>query len=621
MQKKIIRFIFLSIMLLFVSAAFAQLKLSVQVDESRISTEDFLHVQYTIEHAKKINKFVPPSFVGFKVIQGPDYSNGWTLINGEMKEYVAISFVLQPIRKGKFVIQAANASADGQNLRSGSVTVEVTDPVSSTYIQIDKQAGNQPLNDMILKSDENISQKIKHNLFVRLEISKTTVYVGEPLVATYKLYTRLNSESKVIRRPSFSGFSVFDMADPESEQAHYEKFNGRDYNVYLLRKVQLFPLQEGKYELESIQVDNTVSFIKESFARNQNTLNDILNAFGEDGIGPAAWVKEQVTLSSEPKIITVKNLPALNQPPGFSGTVGQFSIKADLDEKELAVGDVANLNIIISGSGNLPVISSPEINWPLGIEIFEPESKEELNKFVSPITGKKIFTFPFSPTTAGRFYIPSVKLAVFDPASGKYIESKTDSIPLNVIAASLGKTKSGKARVPDPVLAQAEGNKYSWYIIVLSLLLIFVTGLLVFFFRRNQKKNVKKDPSDADLFAKNLSNEQQVQQLSLFPHIYNLEKASEYIHLNKLSEAYREIEQVIISVILERYEIKRGETFDNIYAGLIRKYIPEELANQTVSLLQDCQVAQFSPLIDDKKALVDYGRAQTILDRLQSTAG
>jgi len=611
-------FIFISILMLCVSATFAQIKLSVQVDESSISTEDFLHLQYTIEHAKKITKFVPPSFPGFKVIQGPDYTNGWTLINGEMKEYVAISFVLQPIRKGKFVFQPASANADGQRLRSGPVSVEVTDPGNNAYLQIDKQPGNQPLNDMILKTGENINQKIKNNLFLRLEINKTNVYVGEPIVATYKLYTRLNSESKVIRRPSFSGFSVFDMADPESEQAQYETFNGKEYNVYLLRKVQLFPLQEGKYELESIQVDNTVSFIKGSFARNQNTLNDILSAFGEEGIGPAAWVKEQVTLTSEPKVITVKALPALNLPPAFNGAVGQFSIKADLDATELSVGDVANLNLIISGSGNLPVISIPEINWPAGIEIFEPESKEDLNKLVSPITGKKIFTIPFSPTTAGRFFIPSVNLVVFDPASGKYIESKTDSIPLLVIAASLGKTKAGKARTTDPVSAPAERKEFSWYIILLSLLLIFIIASLVFFNRSKRKRSFKKDSPVAALSAAEVSNEHQAQQLSLFPHMYNLDKAREHIHLSKLSEAYREIEQVIVSVISERYDISRGDSFDKIYAGLVRKYVSEDLAKQTVSLLQDCQVAQFSPLIGDEKALMDYERAQNILERLQS---
>jgi BatD DUF11 like domain len=620
MQKIYKRFIFISILLFSISASFAQLKFSVQVDESRISTEDYLHLQYTIEHAKKVTKFVPPSFPGFKVIQGPDYTNGWTLINGEMNEYIAISFVLQPIRKGKFVIKPAAANADGQNLRSASVTIDVTDPGSNSNIQTDKQPGNQPLNDMILKEGENINQKIKNNLFLRLELNKTNVFVGEPIVATYKLYTRLNSESKVTRRPSFSGFSVFDMADPESEQAHYETFNGREYNVYLLRKVQLFPLQEGKYELESIQVDNTVSFIKAAFARNQNTLNDILSAFGEEGIGPAAWVKEQVTLTSDPKVITVKALPSLNLPPAFNGAVGQFTIKADLDATELSVGDVANLNLIISGSGNLPVISSPEINWPAGIEIFEPESKEELNKLVSPITGKKIFTIPFSPTTAGRFFIPAVNLVVFDPASGKYIETKTDSIPLLVIAASLGKTKTGKARATDPASAPADSNASIWYLIPMSLLLIFSIAGLIFFSRRNRKKNFKKESPGDSLSAAEVSSEHQARQLSLFPHFYNLDKAQEYIYLNKLSDAYREIEQVIVSVISERYEISRSDTFEKLYAGLVRKYVSEELATETVALLQDCQVAQFSPLIGDEKALLDYERAKIILDRLQGSA-
>jgi hypothetical protein len=619
MLKIHFRLVILSILLLFITGGYAQLKLSVQVDESRISTEDFLHIQYTIEHAKKINKFIPPSFAGFKVIQGPEYTNGWTLVNGEMNEYVAIGFVLQPNKKGKFVIQAASANADGKNLRSGSVAVEVTDPGSNTLMQVDKQPGNQPLNDMILKTGENISQKIKNNLFVRLELNKTNVFVGEPLVATYKLYTRVNSESKVTRRPSFSGFSVFDMADPESEQAQYEKFNGKEYNVYLLRKVQLYPLQEGKYELESIQVDNTVSFIKESFARNQNTLNDILSAFGEEGIGPAAWVKQQVTLSSEPKMITVKALPSGNQPQGFSGAVGQFTIRTELDEKELAIGDVANLRIVISGSGNLPVVSSPEVKWPEGIETFEPESKEELNKVVTPITGSKIFTIPFSPTTSGRFCIPSVTLVVFDPVSGKYIESKTDSIPFQVIAASLGKTKPAKSGISDPVLTPANQTRIPGYVIVLSLLGVFILAVLFFLSGRKGKGKLAKDSPDKGKPVAEVSAEPPVQQLSLFPHVYKLDKAREFVYLSMPSEAYREIEQVIVSVISERYEVSRGETFDRIYAALVRRYVPEELAKQTVSLLQDCQVAQFSPLIEDNQAMADCERAQIILDKLQSS--
>jgi hypothetical protein len=49
---------------------------------------------------------------------------------------------------------------------------------------------------------------------LKLQTSKTSCYVGEPIVATYKLYTRLKSESKLSKTPSFNGFSVIDLQPP-----------------------------------------------------------------------------------------------------------------------------------------------------------------------------------------------------------------------------------------------------------------------------------------------------------------------------------------------------------------------------------------------------------------------
>ena len=600
-------------------AVIAQPEMSVQVDEKTVRIEDFVHIQYTIEKAQKLTKFIPPAFTGFRVIQGPDYTNGWTLINGEMKEYLAIGFVLQPTRKGKFLIQPASAKADGQNIRSGTVTIEVNDQGAGTLLKIDKQPGGQVLNDMILRKGESISQKIKSNLFVKLDISRTSVFVGEPLVATYKLYTRLNSESKVTRRPTFNGFSVFDMADPESGQAQYEKINGREYTVYLLRKVQLFPLQEGKYELEEIQIENTVSFIREDFARDQNTLNGILRAFGEEGIGPAAWVKEDVTISSESKVVTVKALPLYQQPANYAGAVGQFTIQAEVDGKQLAVGDVAKLNITISGSGNLPVMGNPDIKWPEGVEVFEMESKEDLNKTVAPITGKKVTTIPFSPSVEGQYMIPSVEMAVFDPGTGKYVVLKTDSIPINAIAAPVQKTKSLNTTAK-PGNDKVDSNQLPWYVLAMSLIAIAGMGVYLFTKRKNRKSKERSDlpgsvNSEGSIFA-----DTSVQQLSLFPHVYSLDKAGEYVYSSKPEAAYHEIEQVIVSVIAERYGISRGESLDNINSGLVRKYVSADLALKTVSLLQDCQVALFNPFIEDSQVIADYEKAKIILDRLQSTS-
>jgi hypothetical protein len=617
MQQFSIRILYLSLLVFCGTASVAQLKMTVQVDEKIITTEDLLQIQYTIENAQKVNKFIPPAFTGFKVMQGPDYTNGWTLINGEMKNYVAISFILRPVRKGKFLIQPATASADGHQIRSGSVAIEVNDQGSSAYYPEENEPGNQPLNDMILRSGESVQQKIKNNLFVRMELSKTSVYVGEPLEATYKLYTRLNSESRVTRRPSFSGFSVFDMVDPESEQAHYEKLDGKEYNVYLLRKVQLYPLREGKYELEEIQVDNTVSFIRESFARDQNTLNGILRAFGEEGLGPGAWIKEQVTLSSLPQVITVKPLPASSQPALFAGAVGQFTIRADVAEKQLAVGDVTNLNIVVSGSGNLPVMGNPEINWPSGIEVFDAESKEALNKSVIPITGKKIITIPFSPTTAGQLIIPAVTMFAFDPGAGKYVELKTDSIPVMVIAAAVKKTsRVNTTNLPDP--GKVKIQQPPWYYILLFI--VFLAGILIYFFTRQktQKRKVRGNQKAGEISAESIAAEIPVQQLRLFPHVYTLDKAKEYLEGGHTKAFYKETEKVILSVLKEWYAIEVETGLEKMEKQLKGKYLPADTVKSTLAILDECQMALYSPFLMEDKMRADYENARQVLDILQT---
>ncbi len=71
---------------------------------------------------------------------------------------------------------------------------------------------------------------------LRLEVNKTSCYVGEPVVATYKLYTRLKSESKLTQNPSFNGFSVVDLQAPDVTGSSIDKFQGRDYHVYTIRK-------------------------------------------------------------------------------------------------------------------------------------------------------------------------------------------------------------------------------------------------------------------------------------------------------------------------------------------------------------------------------------------------
>ncbi len=53
---------------------------------------------------------------------------------------------------------------------------------------------------------------------------------------------------------------------PDDFTLNNEKYNGRDYSVYTLRKVQLYPLQSGTLELEPLEVDNRITFLKAEYA-------------------------------------------------------------------------------------------------------------------------------------------------------------------------------------------------------------------------------------------------------------------------------------------------------------------------------------------------------------------
>ena len=91
---------------------------------------------------------------------------------------------------------------------------EVTHSISlwQYYISIFRRAATiHEYDDYILRKGENVAEKIKKNLFIKIDVNKKSCYVGEPIVATYKLYTRLKSESNIIKTPSFNGFSVSEL--------------------------------------------------------------------------------------------------------------------------------------------------------------------------------------------------------------------------------------------------------------------------------------------------------------------------------------------------------------------------------------------------------------------------
>ena len=129
---------------------------------------------------------------------------------------------------------------------------------------------------------------------------------------------------------------------------------------------------------------------------------------------------------STPKIaINVNPLPT-GKPADFSGGVGEFNISSSINSKELKTNDAITIKLVISGTGNLKLISNPEIKFPDDFEVYDPKVDNQVRLTREGLTGNKVIEYLAIPRHAGTYKIPGVSFSYFDIRSKSYKTLKTE---------------------------------------------------------------------------------------------------------------------------------------------------------------------------------------------------
>ncbi|MFT4023326.1 MAG: BatD family protein [Flavihumibacter sp.] len=456
----------------------AQVKFSTVPNSLQIRQNDVLQVTYTIDNAKSIEQFRLPPMRDFKVLQGPIHSEGTTITNGEYSHYSGITYVLQPLKKGNLLLPGASALVNGQKMVSNKLTIEVRDRQAKTANPYPRNPGISAYRqtaeeEYILKPKDNAAEKIKNNLKVTLALDKKTAYVGEPIVSTYKLYTRLRSESRVIQRPSLNGFSVYDMVEPDRLSPQVETKDGKKFMSHIIRKTQLIPLQEGDFVLEPTVLYNKIHFLRsddENTTRsNQSAFERLFEGFFDRPSGTPE--DHELTLGSEPQTVHIKPLPK-NAPESFNGAVGRFSVSGRLLAAATKTGEPVQYDLCVTGAGNLPLITAPEWKLPEGLHIMDPAVTDSIDKTVTPMTGTKVFHYSITPEITGRILLPAVEFSYFDPAKAKYETLHTDTVSMLV--------EAGQPPRRDPPNKQTAPHKTNTWLIATLAVTPLLLGLLLF---------------------------------------------------------------------------------------------------------------------------------------------
>lgn len=562
----------------------AQVSFSTVADELSIRLNGILQVQYVIENATKIEAFVPPAFRDFKVMQGPMETTGMSLVNNQLTEYKALTYVLQPLHKGKLSVPGASATINGKKMLSNKVMIDVGDATAPAMNLYPRNPGISGLQesaeeDFLLGEKDNVDEKIKNNLLVKLDLDKTHAFIGEPIVATYKLYTRLRSESRVSKRPSMNGFSVYDMPETYGGGPIVEKINGKPFMMHIIRKTQLIPLQDGRFTLDAVELDNSVRFLRTNSANIQPSAKSPLEKMFSDLLAEpnGTWEEHKITLSSEPREIDIKPLPE-NAPASFNGAVGKFSLSGKLKDSVVSTGENATYALTISGTGNLPLVNAPSWQLPAGFNNFEPTVTEDINKMVAPMMGTKTFTYTFTAGSSGKFTLPPVEFSYFNPATKSYTALQTNAVELTVnpgtkLAVSL----------PAPSKKETQAKTEGTNRIIIGAF-AFVAGMaaLVFLLLKRKKNLAVPVP--------------EIEAAEIFLARDPLEGAKEAARNNEPMLFYRAIEAALWDAISDKMKLSKSALQKPLVLELLElRGLPQDKLQQLKKCWQSCEWALYVP--------------------------
>jgi hypothetical protein len=577
----------------------AQIVFKTIVPQHAITVDESFSIQYVLEDIEKEDGFAPPAFTGFRMVSGPYTYIG--ALNGAdgSKRLKNIAYTLAAIKPGRFFIEGATAKVNGKLIKSDNAVIDVISKADA-FEKAMKQEKDQAASEYFLQPGEDPYEKMKKNLFMKVMVDRKNCYVGQPVVATFKLYSRLQSKSDIVKNPGFYGFTVQDIISLTDNIATTETVNGKPFDVHTVRTVQLYPLQEGIFTIDAMEVANKVEFSKS--AVNRKTEQEIVEGVydNHDSPGSDNTVTYENSISTEKITIHVKPYPVAKKPLAFNGATGNFSVHASLEKNELAKNEEGTLIITIVGKGNFTQLSAPVVQWPAGIEGFDPVIKDSLDKTQAPLKGSRIFRFPFIADKGGDYSIPSVSFTFFDTDSNNYKTVSATAPGIKISNEKKEETSSfeepNRRHLLKPALTTKKPD-LTWWTGAAVLILLSMAVSLRFMIRRRRKEIIFKAPLPETVAAASIDE-------LLLPAQFAL-KADD-------GRFYSLLQKTIWDHLSARLKLTGSKmNKDDLYKAMKEKSLDEDQCRSIINILQECEAAVFTKaeFVHDKQELLNRTKA------------
>ena len=423
-------------MLLCTAAAWAAPRLTAEVRKSSIYEGESVTYTVTLYDAESHG---PPDVSAIE--KAFDIAEGGTstqtqFVNGRVSRQVVFNYLLTPRGAGELTIPPATLTLKGKTLATNAVRLRVVPPQKQDLVLVTVDADRAtvyPLQEFTVRLRVHVRRLPGEfaDLDPVLQINPPLlrvpwVDVPEGLrsgdVSDW-LSPKLSRRSRGFRindlRRQGDAFSRFD----ERRAAVFDlggaiATDKSDYFVYELTRT-FQAARAGRYSFGKVGLQGRFA----------------------DGQAGQRFVGRDIYTISDPLTVVVKAPPTKGRPAAYSGGVGRFAIRADVQPRKVRVGDPLTLTITVTGSGNLDEMLPPKLPG------FDADFR------VHPGTaatrdGARVFTYSLRATHKGVTAVPAVPFAYFDVQREKYVETATSAIPIEVEEAGrldAGDIESGGA--------------------------------------------------------------------------------------------------------------------------------------------------------------------------------
>ncbi|MEX2513945.1 MAG: BatD family protein [Cyclobacteriaceae bacterium] len=464
------QFIFVCLFCLFSSLVLAQ-DIKIELGESEVALNETFNIKVTLTGDKIRSYDQFPDIPGFQK-QGVSQSSSMNIINGQMNSSNSVIQYYKPLRKGQFTLGDFSLSVNGENVSSPGMTINVVNARANSR----SNRALDPFDDLFEGNREEPEYvELDDDAFFSLSVDKDEVYVGEGFNVSLAFYMSESNQApfnfhepgkqleKIINqiKPGNAWEENFNITSIQPEKV---EFGGKRWTKYKVFEANFYPFSEGSVTFPSVGWE----MIKYRVAKNPSF-------FGSNRI------EDYKTFYSQPKTITVKGLPS--HPLKNEVSVGDYRLRENFEELEVATGEGFTYEFTISGEGNISSIRPPRIKESQKFNSFDPNEKQQINKGRGRVTGMKEFSY-FITFNEER----SIPLAdhyewiYFNPELEKY-----DTLRPKAVVNVTGESKLNQAISSSRLgglydLIEVEDNKllnqgYKYYFSILINLLLF--GALV----------------------------------------------------------------------------------------------------------------------------------------------